>query len=271
VELLDREAGEFLPGCGAGVGGGCGGWGVRRGQCRGGRKDLWRGNRRDSGGARPSGPGRRRDSRWGGRGRPCGGGRRPSGRWRCRRRRWESGRAGASLPHSLAPRWLISTHAAVALLAKHGQTPSFYFYSLPLALPLRLAQRPPPDVLVQPVRVPDEHPRHPHHRHRPVQQRVRPVRRRRVRPPAEPCPACQPNLAQHRPHVRLRHRHHGSRFADLRQLGHLWQLVSMWPTCTVCAALTTKYVLTCSTRMLSFRTSSARALVNVARNALVPE
>lgn len=35
--------------------------------------------------------------------------------------------------------------------------------------------------------------------------------------------------------------------------------------------LTTKYVLTCSTVMLSLATSSAKALVNVDRNALVPE
>lgn len=34
---------------------------------------------------------------------------------------------------------------------------------------------------------------------------------------------------------------------------------------------TTKYVFTCSTVMLSFLTSSARALVHVAKNALVPE
>ena len=122
---------------------------------------------------------------------------------------------------------------------------------------------------MKPMRIPDEHTRHANRHYHIVQQRVRPVRRRRVRPPTTCCTACKADFSQDGPHIRRRRRHHHRGPPNFRHLRYLSarQLMAIEHV----HEHTMKYVLICSTTILCCLTSSPKAAENVARNAFVPE
>ena len=163
-------------------------------------------------------------------------------------------------------------HAADACHYFHNTNKQFranLYWSLCFRLSLLLSQRPLPDALVKPMRIPDEHARHVNHHYQIIQQSMRPVRRRCVRPPTACCTTCKADFGQDRPHKRRRRRHHYRGPPDFGHLGYLSPRKLM--AIEHVHEHTTKYVLICSTTILCCLTSSPKAAENVARNAFVPE
>ena len=88
-------------------------------------------------------------------------------------------------------------------------------------LPLRFSQRTLPHINVCGVGVPDEETLAANDGDQIVQQRMRPIRRRIVRPTAVRRTAGETDLGQHRAHVRCRPGDQNGRLADLGQFGNL--------------------------------------------------